>query len=437
MPREDIFNEYAKIAIKNGIVKVADKKTNKTRLEYSGSEAIQVLYGLKPDSNNSIEYEKNISEYAHPNSVVVSPAHDKINGLVENINERQNIILNIINDPVNGHLNQRRYAQSELVASLVRVANYMDNKDQEELRILADACLDGIRKNADSFWEKVMNTGSNIKSKMYDLPEYFSGFIFSLWQGIKGAMVGATAGAGAYSVLKFVRLFTKAVKNPSLLKNVSGWGAAAGAFMFAKEAYDQLQEINRRLDESLNNAINYASNFYASEGGSQYGADFIPKMIDCMKEFREINSKLLSEITSSPSDDDCHKAAKLKKETRYYLDKYFMLHDQKKLFRKGRENENLYESMVSVMGHLNEVNDLDGKVEKYFSAINDSELQGLLDVRNKIRTQSKPAEKLPEKIDNQKTKEENASRSVIDPKPDNKQKQEAKENTQPDVSDYF
>jgi hypothetical protein len=156
MPKEDIFNEYAKIAVETGLVKVAkedssiSKKSKNTRLDYSSSEAIQALYGIKPDGNESANYEKNIAEYAHPNSVVISPAHDKINGLVENINERQNIMLNIVNDPTNGHLNQRKYAKSELVQALVRVANDMDNKDEEELRILADFCIENtIKKSAD------------------------------------------------------------------------------------------------------------------------------------------------------------------------------------------------------------------------------------------------------------------------------------------------
>lgn len=177
MPKEDIFNEYAKIAVETGLVKVAkedssiSKKSKNTRLDYSSSEAIQALYGIKPDGNESANYEKNIAQYAHPNSVVVAPAHDKINGLVENINERQNIMLNIVNDPANGNLNQRKYAKSELVQALVRVANDMDNKDEEELRILADYCIDGVVKVADSpglleeSWDAVKKT-FNVSGRM-------------------------------------------------------------------------------------------------------------------------------------------------------------------------------------------------------------------------------------------------------------------------------
>ena len=107
-----------------------------------------------------MEYEHNIAEMAHPNSVVISPSYDKLNGLVENINERQNILMHIVyKEPEMGSPNQMKYppnpaliypntlgnvakrAQKDLLLSLVRVANDMDNKAKDELRVLADACL--------------------------------------------------------------------------------------------------------------------------------------------------------------------------------------------------------------------------------------------------------------------------------------------------------
>src|SRR6202142_4218923 len=88
-----------------------------------------------------MEYEHNIMEDAHPNSIVISPSYDKLNGLVENNIERQNILLHIVNKTPNGLSTQHKYAKQELILSLVRVANDLDNKNIEELRVLADACL--------------------------------------------------------------------------------------------------------------------------------------------------------------------------------------------------------------------------------------------------------------------------------------------------------
>lgn len=152
MSKSDIFDKYAEIAVQSGIVKMAKEDGKKsTRSDYVPSKNIAALYGVKPNEKQTIEYERNIAEYAHPNSVVISPAHNKINGLVENINERQDIIINIINDPANGHLNQRKYAESELLGSLIRVANDMDNRDMDEIRALADSCIDQLSKRAFEF----------------------------------------------------------------------------------------------------------------------------------------------------------------------------------------------------------------------------------------------------------------------------------------------
>ena len=62
------------------------------RMDSQDIDIIESLYNVKPDS--SVEYERNIIDRAHPHSVVISPAYDKINGLVENENERHDIIRN-------------------------------------------------------------------------------------------------------------------------------------------------------------------------------------------------------------------------------------------------------------------------------------------------------------------------------------------------------
>jgi hypothetical protein len=105
---------------------------------------IEALYGVKPDMPKSMEYKKNIMEDAHPDSVVLSPAYDRLNGLVENNIERQNIILNIIDKVPTGQLTNKRYAEQELILSLVRLGNDLDNQNKDELMVLADTCLEQV-----------------------------------------------------------------------------------------------------------------------------------------------------------------------------------------------------------------------------------------------------------------------------------------------------
>ena len=168
MSRSEVFDNFIKIATEKGLVSKSEaehteKNTKNPRWDSYDISAIEALYGVKPDAPKEMDYEHNIAEMAHPNSVVVSPSYDKLNGLVENINERQNILLHIVyKEPEMGSPNQGKYppspallwpntlgnipkhAHKELLLSLVRVANDMDNKERTELRVLADTCLNQL-----------------------------------------------------------------------------------------------------------------------------------------------------------------------------------------------------------------------------------------------------------------------------------------------------
>lgn len=157
MSKSEIFDKYAEIALKEGLISVGKEekpaKETKELKEYKNSvyprmdscdiSAIEALYGVKPDGQ---DYEYNIVEKAHPKPAIVSPAHDKINGLVENVNERNNIMVNITKKPVDGHSTYHKYAKQELLKAIVRTANDLDNKNQEQLRALADHCLTELSK---------------------------------------------------------------------------------------------------------------------------------------------------------------------------------------------------------------------------------------------------------------------------------------------------
>lgn len=154
MFNDDVSKEFLKIAIEKGIIKQSEE--SKEIKEYKNSphprvgsdsiSTIETLYGVKPDAPKDMQYTYNIVEDAHPNQVIIAPSYDKLNGLVENINERQQILINICHKPVNGLLTQKKYAESELAYALTRVANDMDNQDIDQLRVLADTCLTQLNK---------------------------------------------------------------------------------------------------------------------------------------------------------------------------------------------------------------------------------------------------------------------------------------------------
>src|ERR1035441_386268 len=150
MKRSEVFDAFVLIALEKGLISEGEgaEHTEKTedspRWDSNDLSAIEALYGVKPDASKEMDYEHNIMEVAHPNSIVIAPSYDKLNGLVENEMERQNINMHIVFKNNDGLLTQRKYAETNLLMSLVRVANDMDNKDQDDLRLLADTCLGQI-----------------------------------------------------------------------------------------------------------------------------------------------------------------------------------------------------------------------------------------------------------------------------------------------------
>ena len=142
----DIFNAYVKLMqdrAKTASAEHTEKSFKETnpRHDSLSIEQISKLYNTKPDTLKDMQYERNIMEDAHPVPVVLMPAYDRLNGLVENENEGQAIRVNITNKVPDGLSLLHRYAQKEFVHSLVDVANELDKQNQTGLLALADACL--------------------------------------------------------------------------------------------------------------------------------------------------------------------------------------------------------------------------------------------------------------------------------------------------------
>lgn len=150
MRKSDVFDSFVKIALEKGLIsedapeKAKKKLESNPRADSLDISAIEALYGVKPDAPKAMQYKRNIIENAHPESVIISPSYDKLHGLVENENERQDISINIINRMPDGNVTQHKYAEHDLLMTLVRVGNELDNQNKHELRALSDVCLEKI-----------------------------------------------------------------------------------------------------------------------------------------------------------------------------------------------------------------------------------------------------------------------------------------------------
>lgn len=142
--RSEVFENYTEIARERGLI--AKAEVYDPRIGSDDLSTIEVLYGVKPNGKD----EKEMMDQAHPDSVIIAPAYDRVNGLVENNKERHNIMVGIITKAPQAKLTQHRYASAsnELSQELLRLGFQMDNKDENELRILADSCAERMQKQA-------------------------------------------------------------------------------------------------------------------------------------------------------------------------------------------------------------------------------------------------------------------------------------------------
>jgi hypothetical protein len=216
MMRSDIFNSYAKIAEDMGLVSNAKddevydgsapkesaklkkyKKSPHPRMGSDDISVIEALYGVKPDTIPY--YEFNIMEAAHPKPVVIGPAYDRINALVENNNERQNIIINQVMRPNNSISDNVKLAKNELVMELVRLANDLDLANKAELCKLADNALVGLAEKKK--FNVVAGIGDWLQDKGDDVFQAVKGYgTGALVGGVIGGLVGAIGGEGVGAI---------------------------------------------------------------------------------------------------------------------------------------------------------------------------------------------------------------------------------------------
>lgn len=261
---------------------------------------IEALYNVKPEKPKDMEYTSNISEVAHKTPVVLFQSHDKINSLVENINERQNIMVNILRKVPNGHLTNKRYAQ-DLGMSLIRIANDMDNQNKEELRVLADVCANQLHKTAFGlddvkkfFSEKGSDTvdvgtgaatGAAIGSVVGGLLGVLGGPLApaTVTAGISG---GAITGAALGGVISSILKTSPQAKNVTINAEIARNELADLIKKFPSDA--SLQELDTALLHITDTAAKYAQLVDKMHSASATSGD--------KEEVQKIASEYLKEI---------------------------------------------------------------------------------------------------------------------------------------------
>lgn len=191
----DIFNEYCKIMEEQGhIRKDAQESKALTRVEKETSEdyreKIKALYGLDIKLNDS---NKDIIEQAHPETVVIAPSYDKMNGVVENIQERSNVMKGISQKPVNGNLTGHKYAKKELLDELIRLGFDLDNQGEEGLAKEATSAAVQISEYKEESIKKEAFLGALLSGvgAVLKNPWFWKGIgVASMWGPVKKNLIG-------------------------------------------------------------------------------------------------------------------------------------------------------------------------------------------------------------------------------------------------------
>jgi len=267
----EIFDEYAKIALDKGLItKEAKKIEEPDKYEGVDIEAIEMLYGVKPNGKD----EKHIVEQAHPEPVIVAPAYDRVHGRIENQLEQQDMIANIALKPNDGKLVQRRYvvAYNELLDELLTLGFMLDKKGYQDLMKLADSCAGRL---SDKEITKVAWTWSD-----------FGDFLVA--GGITGG-VGALVGTLA----------------------TTGWGiAAAGAIVGVMLIVNNFSDhIDRGVTENCDSVISNLQRVLDEDEEGKGLDEEIQGMIDNIAFVRDIGLKAMETFLNMESKDDINKGA--------------------------------------------------------------------------------------------------------------------------------
>jgi hypothetical protein len=382
----DIFNSYIELAQKEGLVSLAqDSSDSKKALDKNpradslSQERIGELYNVKPNAPKGMEYKRNIGEVAHSKPAIVGPAYDKLNALVESDNERQDILLHIVNKRTNGLLTQHKYAQEEMARALVRIANDMDNRNQDDLRALADECLEGLTKEAWSISEIL--SGS-------DVPSFLRPFASAIRADVPAVAIGSLAGAIIGSTIPLVGTIAGAGTGAEV-------GLTAGLVLgpIISAMWGQAPEV-RNMSTNSEHVIKCAEAIlpYIKGEDQSYLKEFIKelkklkelsdKFYDHAKGFKEKKDEgqEITELHVNEATEDCSELnsqiAKVEGLIEQYLARHFLITDQYKTNKQMGETKSRlvewFSPMISAINPPLELKDaviaLDETIGKHMEA---------------------------------------------------------------------
>lgn len=241
--KSEIFDEYFKISVAKE-EEEKNKPRKNPRDNAMSEKELAELYNLKPETHKDMQYDYNIVEIAHPESLIVSPSYDPANGLFGNQNENHSRNLHIVNKEPRGILDGHISSRAELISVLMKTANYMDALDKDELRALADACLYQISNEPTSI-------NSIIKKKA---------FLGAIGPALKGISILVGLWQGAH-LLQDVLPKSDSGMNSSfnkLLESIDDVKESNTNFGVGVEFKDSFKNI---LDQIKNTVINYQTNY--------------------------------------------------------------------------------------------------------------------------------------------------------------------------------
>lgn len=301
----EIFNSYIKIATASDADDSKKALDANPRADSLTKERIGELYNVTNDTPKDMQYKRNIMEDAHPGSYIAAPAYDRLNALVENNNQRQDIMLRIVDKRTNGLLTQHKYAQDELVLSLVRLANYLDNKNETELASLADDCLEDLKKKvAFEFSDLLSGTGteaavnpllSAIRTDILTIPlalgiaAVVPGLSVGLGAAQAGAYVGAIGGAffsylfGTEPVANDIAAAASHVKEA--IKDVE-----QPTMFFKGVRNSENKELLSNLEKSANNLVVLSKNY--ANAMTEFGNQLLDSKHEEFDKLKSLKSQI-------------------------------------------------------------------------------------------------------------------------------------------------
>lgn len=144
----EMLNLFAQQAEADGLISLADVKEETPKFEE-----------LYPKPKKEFD---DLLQQAHPNTIVIAPAYDKVNGIMTNLEQQHRIMVDLAQKPNHGRLTEFLYfkAYQDLNNTLVKTAFMLDRQDQMDLMVLADKSLEQLEKIAFAWIPVLIGVGA-------------------------------------------------------------------------------------------------------------------------------------------------------------------------------------------------------------------------------------------------------------------------------------